>query len=198
MHKHLALLALMLLPFIVPAQPSAEVLEAHLFQKLQKQQEIQKSFQWNGTDRLLTEATGSGAPGQMTQRSSGNRFTMNHSGSFNTIAVTQDMSNYRGKLTAGSGNEARVHISGNRVDYRLLQVGRGNVTADEVSANRAAKTITQFGQGNVLESSTAGNDLKHEIHQTGEANYLKQQGFQSVPLIIQQKGKGMHVRINGR
>lgn len=97
----------------------------------------------------------------------------------------------------GNGNVSLIIHSGDNNKSGLQQVGKENVYKMEIEGNNNTSIAFQFGQNNVVEDQLIGNNLLHQINQVGMGNTITQQGFQGIPLIIEQKGVNMNLNIKG-
>jgi len=187
MNKLVLLLMFLLLPLYMLAQQQDPFEEA-LFQKLQMSKNQQASYELSGQDQMRMHQIDRSLITKLRNQNGGNTATVIQTGNDNRANVSQQ----------GTNHQADITMEGSHLNYDLSQTGDGNVVDETITGAKSAKEVRQFGQGNVLSSQLRGNGLKHEIHQQGKANTLVQTGFQSVPLIIRQRGVGMQVRINGR
>jgi len=87
----------------------------------------------------------------------------------------------------GSQNRIDVGIYANQVEAFYMQQGNRNVIQDEIRANGKAVNITQ--------GASAQMNGMREIYQYGNNLGILNQGMQTTPMIINQRGTGMKIKI---
>jgi hypothetical protein len=98
-----------------------------------------------------------------------------------------DNSNYIHLFMTGQGNQAEVkqeNGTGNAMDLGIM--GHSN----------NAKYLQQ-GSNNYLYDRVNGNGITREVTQQGNELGVYNQGAQALPMIINQKGHGMKIKITG-
>ena len=88
---------------------------------------------------------------------------------------------------AGSENEATA----------TQQNGTGNLMNLGITGSQNVAEYQQQGSNNYLFDRVSGNGIHREISQFGNELGIYNQGMQSVPMIINQRGRGMNITITG-
>lgn len=98
----------------------------------------------------------------------------------------------------GTGNYIRLNMSGSGNDATALQqYGKGNVMDLNIEGEDNVGRYLQEGSHNYIIDGITGNDIYREINQYGNQLGIYNQGMQSIPMIINQKGEGMKITITG-
>jgi len=95
--------------------------------------------------------------------------------------------NYIRLFTKGQNN----HVTATQ------EQGTNNIMDLGVRGYRNQGDYLQKGNENYIYDRIKGSDIPHTIHQEGNNLGIYNQGMQSLPLIIRQKGAGMKLRITG-
>ena len=98
----------------------------------------------------------------------------------------------------GKDNASQILVIGNGNNTELFQKGNRNSYKLEMSGNRNTTKALQIGSENYLEDIILSNNSFRETIQIGYGNTIYNEGIQSIPMTIQQKGVNMKVKINGR
>ena len=88
---------------------------------------------------------------------------------------------------AGSENEASA----------IQQNGTGNQMVLGITGHQNIAEYLQQGSNNYLFDRVSGNGIYREITQSGNELGIYNQGMQSIPMIINQRGQGMKINITG-
>lgn len=90
----------------------------------------------------------------------------------------------------GSGNVMDLGVRGQNIDATYQQLGDDNYIYDRVVAE---------GEGSIaaFNGMNSGQGLQREIYQEGENLGIYNQGQQTTPMIIKQRGQGMKIKIEG-
>jgi len=116
---------------------------------------------------------------------------------FQKNSKTTDKSNVRITQT-GNNNSSQIIVIGNNNNTDLLQKGNKNIYNLELTGNRNTTKAWQLGSENYLEDIILSNNSFRETIQIGYGNAIYNEGIQSIPMSIQQKGVNMKVKISGR
>jgi len=98
----------------------------------------------------------------------------------------------------GAENTIKLQMdgSGNEATARQFD-GRGNVMDIDIQGDDNVAFYRQAGNNNYIMDEIIGNNLYREINQNGDGFWIYNQGMQSIPMIINQQGQGMKIRITG-
>jgi len=95
----------------------------------------------------------------------------------------------------GKENYSKIEATGFDNNSELIQQGNKNYYKLEITGNSNTTKATQVGNENYLEDLILGNNIYHETIQVGHGNAIYNQGLQTTPMIIQQKGVNMKIKI---
>ena len=197
MNNRVLLLIFLLLPLQMLAQNVQDPFEEALFRKLQMSKNQIAPYQLTEQEQIQLRQIDRSLITRVHVQPYGNTAAISQFGSFNDVMLLQQGTSLHAIIEQlNHSNAAHVEQKGSG-NFSLHQSGNENYFLGNILGLQTQATFAQQGNGNYLNSHLKGNGLKHEIHQYGEANYLEQMGFQSVPLIIHQRGVGMNVRISG-
>lgn len=98
----------------------------------------------------------------------------------------------------GNNNSSQVFVIGNSNNTELFQQGNKNSYMLEMSGNKNTTKASQIGSENYLEDIILSNNNFRETIQIGYGNVIYNEGIQSIPMTIQQKGVNKKVKISGR
>ena len=116
---------------------------------------------------------------------------------YQKISKTSDKSNVR-ITQKGNNNSSQIFVIGNNNDTELFQQGNKNLYKLEMSGNKNTTKAWQIGNENYLEEIILSNNNFRKTIQVGYGNAIFNEGIQSIPMSIQQKGVNMKVKISGR
>jgi len=98
----------------------------------------------------------------------------------------------------GSENYIQLQMEGSGNKATAIQLkGRGNAMDLAVKGHNNEALYWQEGNNNIIMDEIIGNNLYREINQYGDEFWIYNQGMQSVPMIINQRGQGMKITITG-
>ena len=92
--------------------------------------------------------------------------------------------------------QLKMKGSGNEATAKQLS-GRGNIMDIYIEGNDNAALYRQKGNNNIIMDEIIGNHLYREINQYGDEFWIYNEGMQSIPMIINQRGRGMKITITG-
>ncbi|MFP4449257.1 MAG: hypothetical protein ACLFPH_11030, partial [Bacteroidales bacterium] len=99
---------------------------------------------------------------------------------------------------AENENHIQLYINGNNNNSTAEQNGKGNIMDLGIDGNNNSGDYLQQGHENYIFDRIKGNDLSHQIEQFGNGLGIYNEGMQELPLIINQKGQGMKMKITGQ
>ena len=96
----------------------------------------------------------------------------------------------------GTGNYINLKMTGKgNQAYATQKEGTGNFLDLEIHGKENVGQYLQEGNNNILVDKIAGNNIRREVYQDGNDLGLFNQGMQSTPMIINQRGSGMKIKI---
>jgi hypothetical protein len=98
-----------------------------------------------------------------------------------------------------NGNYVQILIHGNSNYVQSTQKqGVGNIMDLGIQGNSNNGTYLQQGSNNyIYDRINHSSGISHEINQQGNGLGIYNEGMQTIPLIINQKGQDMKLKING-
>ena len=95
-----------------------------------------------------------------------------------------------------SQNYLYLSVQGDHNAIAAIQRGgRGNFMNLGVEGNSNVANYLQQGNDNYIYDRVVGNDKYREIKQYGYGHGIYNQGMQTIPMIIEQRGRGMKIKI---
>jgi hypothetical protein len=117
---------------------------------------------------------------------------------FYASALTVNLQDQRNELTGMGGNYINLEMNGKYNNVETMQQGKKNIMKLDIDANYSkGNKYQQIGNKNYIADRVSGNGIHHEIYQEGDNLAVQNQGMQTIPMIINQRGQGMHIRITG-
>jgi len=98
---------------------------------------------------------------------------------------------------SGKGNNSHILTQGNNNNSDIIQFGENNLYKLDLDGDRITSKAKQIGENNYLEDIIIGSDIYRETIQIGYGNTIYNQGFNNLPMIIQQKGVNKTIKISG-
>jgi hypothetical protein len=105
--------------------------------------------------------------------------------------------------TEENGNTIRLYMEGTGNTASAVQSqGNGNIMKLGIYGNSNSGDYLQKGSNNYIYDRIGSQEnpvsgVSHKIHQVGSGHSTINQGIQTIPMIIRQKGPGMHLQISG-
>ena len=98
----------------------------------------------------------------------------------------------------GTGNNIQLNMTGSGNDASAIQqYGKGNVMDLNIEGEDNVGRYLQEGSHNYIMDGIIGNGIYREINQYGNQLGIYNHGMQSIPMIINQRGRGMKITITG-
>ena len=95
-------------------------------------------------------------------------------------------------------NLINLYMNGNNNNVNATQEGgKNNIMNLGVVGNSNSATYKQFGSNNYIKDRIVGDNKHREVVQEGDKLGIYNQGMQTIPMIIKQRGQGMKIRITG-
>lgn len=94
-------------------------------------------------------------------------------------------------------NHIQLYINGNNNNSTAAQNGKGNIMDLGIDGDGNSGYYLQQGHENYISDRIDGYNLSHQIEQFGNGLGIYNEGMQNLPLIINQKGQGMKLKITG-
>ncbi|MFP3861206.1 MAG: hypothetical protein ACLFUW_10320, partial [Bacteroidales bacterium] len=98
---------------------------------------------------------------------------------------------------AENENHIQLYINGNNNNSTAAQNGKGNIMDLGIDGDGNSGDYLQEGNENYIFDRIKDNNLNHQIEQFGNGLGIYNEGRQELPLIINQKGQGMKMKITG-
>ena len=95
----------------------------------------------------------------------------------------------------GNNNKAEIRTKGNDIDINSIQYGISNTIDFDIYGKNTYNNIIQSGEGNTFKGKYSLYNKDFNLIQSGKNNYLEIIDKNSIPMHIQQRGRGIKMII---
>gem|GEM_PF-1359079 len=114
------------------------------------------------------------------------------------LGLSESMAKKRNKFSVTEEqNFIKLMMNGSNNKIAATQDGKNNIMNLGVVGNSNSATYKQFGSNNYIKDRIVGDNKHREVVQEGDKLGIYNQGMQTIPMIIKQRGQGMKIRITG-
>ena len=117
-------------------------------------------------------------------------------GLINNPPFDVNLAQKRNVFTSESGNYINLTMNGIDNSIETMQHGKKNIMELEIDADHSTGNVYhQIGNNNYIADKISEDGVHHEYYQEGNNLAVQNRGMQTIPMVTNQRGYGMQLRI---